>query len=81
MDVMKFEIVAYLQVVVDDIKAVDSKFPQDEVKSLQNLMENAYIGPSRIDEGKDPTRECKDLKDVPNTPDKIFRFRRTLFKH
>lgn len=40
-DVMKFEIVAYVQVIVDNIKTNDPKFPLGEAWSLQDYMENA----------------------------------------
>lgn len=43
LEVMKSEIVALVQVVVDNIKVVDPKFPLGEVRSLWDFMESVYV--------------------------------------
>lgn len=70
MDVMKSEIVAFLQVTVDNVKAVNPKFPLGKVRSHQDFMDGVYVCPTPLTEtletstaeGEIPVKESKVAK-------------------
>lgn len=49
---MKPEIVAYLLVVIDDIKEVNPYFTLGEIWALQTFLKNSYSGPALIEKGE-----------------------------